>query len=71
MARDDLLIRVCGSHTIFGSPTTLRSKLGCDEVTLDPKLIEKNLMMKEVVGRDRSMVANMKIRCMVHAGHVA
>ena len=39
----------------------------CDKVTLDPKLIEKNLMMKEVVGRDRSV----KIRCMVHAGHVA
>ena len=36
---DDSLIGVCGSHTIFGSPTTLRSKLGCDEVTLDPKLI--------------------------------
>ena len=71
MARDDLLIRVCGSHTIFGSPTTLGSKLGCDEMTLDPKLTEKNLMMKEAVGRDRSVVTNMKITCIVHAGHVA
>ena len=68
---DDFLIRVCRSHTIFGRPTTLGSKLGCNEMTLDPKLIEKNLMMKEVVGRDRSVVANMKITCMVHAGHAA
>ena len=68
---DGSLIRVGDRHTVFGSPTTLGSKLGCDEVTLDPKLIKKNLMMKEVVGRDRSVVANMKIRCMVHAGHVA
>ena len=68
---DDSLIRVCVRHTIFGSPITLESKLECDEVTLNPKLIKKNLMMKEVVGIDRSVVANMKIRCMVHAGHVA
>ena len=47
---DDSLIRVCGSHTIVGNPTTLGGELGCDEVTLNPKLIKKNLMMKEVVG---------------------
>ena len=68
---DGSLIRVCGSHTIFDSLTTLGGKLGCDEVTLDPKLIKKNLIMKEVVGRDRSVVENMKIICMVHTGHVA
>ena len=62
---DDSLIRACGSHTIFGSPTTLGSKMGCDEMMLDPKLIKKNLMMKEVVGRDSSVAAKMKIICMV------
>ena len=62
---DNSLSRVCGSHTIFGSPTTLGSKMGCDEMTLDPKLIKKNLMMKEVAGRDRSVVSKMKITCMV------
>ena len=31
---DDFLIRVCRSHTIFGRPTTLGSKLGCNEMTL-------------------------------------
>ena len=45
--------------------------MGCDEVTLDPKSIKKNLMTKELARRDRSVVANMKIMCMVHAGHVA
>ena len=68
---DDSLIRVCGSHSIFGSPTTLGSKLGCNGMTLDPKLIEKNLTTKEAVGKDGSVVANMKITCIVHAGHVA
>ena len=62
---DDSLIRVCGRHTIFGSPTTLGSKMGCDEMMLDPKLIKKNLMMKEVVDRDSSVAAKMKIICMV------
>lgn len=37
----------------------------------DPELIKNNLVMKEVVGRDGSVVANMKIMCMIHAGHVA
>ena len=44
--------------------------MGCDEMILDSKLTKKNLMMKEVVGRDRSVVVKMKITCMVHTGHL-
>ena len=53
------LVRVSGSHTIFGEPAILRGKFRCDPLILDPELIKKNLVMEEVVLRDGTVVAHM------------
>ena len=53
------LVGVSGSHTIFGEPAILRGKFRCDPLILDPELIKKNLVMKEVIRRDGTVVAHM------------